>query len=200
MNKITLAGIVTESPKLSHEVYGEKLYRFYLSSSRQSGTVDVLPCVISEVFIKDIVEGSKIKVIGEIRTRNVQSHLEIIVFVKEMHDYSGDDENEVYMQGYICKESISRETPLGRQIRDFIIASNRTYGKSDYIPCIAWGRNAINERLFEVGNGIEVTGRLQSREYIKKYQDGNEETKIAYEVSTSRIIIKKEDVLDESND
>lgn len=195
MNKIILAGLVTEEPTFSHEIYGEKFYRFSISSSRQSGTQDVLPCVVSEILKKDIEAGTEIKVFGNIRTRNVHendsSHLEIMVFVKEVLPYD-KDENNVELDGFICKEPTYRETPFGRQITDLLIASNRSYGKSDYIPTIAWGRMAIKSSEFEVGARVKVFGRLQVREYVKKLEDGTEETRVAYELSSSRIDVVEE--------
>ena len=183
MNKIVLAGLVTEEPTFSHEVHGEKFYRFYLSSSRQSGNCDVLMCTVPEIIKNGISEGNMVKVFGEIRTRNVheddKNHLEITVFVKEVLSYE-EDENNVELDGFICKEPTYRETPLGRQVSDLIIASNRERNyKSDYIPCIAWGRNAIRASIFDIGDNVEITGRLQSREYTKKYDDGTEEVKTA---------------------
>lgn len=195
MNKIILAGLVTEEPIFSHEVYGEKFYRFSISSSRQSGTQDVLPCVVSEILKKDIKAGTEVKICGNIRTRNVhendKSHLEITVFAQDVLPYE-EDENNVLLDGFICKEPTYRETPFGRQITDLLIASNRSYGKSDYIPTIAWGRNAIKTSEFEVGAKVKVFGRLQSREYVKRLEDGTEETRVAYELSASRIDVVEE--------
>lgn len=195
MNKIVLAGTVVDEPTFSHEVYGEKFYHFYLSSSRESGTCDVLPCIISEILKKDIEAGTEIKVLGEIRTRNVyennKSHLEITVFVKNIFPYE-EYENYVEVEGFLCKQPIYRETPLGRQVTDLLIASNRSYGKSDYIPTIAWGRMAIKSSKLEVGAKVKVFGRLQSREYVKKIEDGTEETRVAYELSSSRIDVVEE--------
>lgn len=198
MNKIILAGLVTEEPEFSHEVYGEKFYNFYLSSSRKSGTKDVLPCIASEILKKDIEAGSEVKVCGNIRTRDVhendKSHLEIVVFVKEVFRYE-EDENNVELDGFICKEPKYRETPLGRQIADLLVASNRSYGKSDYIPTIAWGRMAIKSSEFEVSERVKVFGRFQSREYVKRLEDGTEETRVAYELSASivKVIDGEED-------
>ena len=199
MNKIILAGLVTEEPTFSHEVHGEKFYRFSLSSSRMSGTNDILPCTVSEILKKDIEEGTEIKVLGEIRTRNVhendKNHLEITVFVKEVLSYE-KDENNVELDGFICKEPTYRETPLGRQVSDLIIASNRERNlKSDYIPCIAWGRNAIRASEFNVGTRVKVLGRLQSREYKKKIDDGIYEARTAYELSSAVV-----DVVEESEE
>ena len=195
MNKIVLAGTVVDEPTFSHEVYGEKFYHFCLSSSRESGTCDVLPCIISEILKKDIEAGTEIKVLGEIRTRNVhdnnKSHLEITVFVKNVFQHE-KDENYVEVEGFLCKQPIYRETPLGRQVTDLLIANNRAYGKSDYIPTIAWGRNAIKTSELEVGTRVKVFGRLQSREYVKKLEDGTEETRVAYELSANRVDVAEE--------
>ena len=202
MNKIVLAGLVTEEPTFSHEVHGEKFYRFSLSSSRMSGTNDILPCTVSEILKKDIEEGTEIKVLGEIRTRNVhendKNHLEITVFVKEVLSYE-KDENNVELDGFICKEPTYRETPLGRQVSDLIIASNRERNfKSDYIPCIAWGRNAIRTSELNVGTRVKVLGRLQSREYNKRLGDETYEARTAYELSSSMVSVVEES--EESNE
>lgn len=191
MNKIVLAGLVTEEPTFSHEVHGEKFYRFYLSSSRQSGNCDVLMCTVPEIIKNGISEGNKVKVFGEIRTRNVheddKSHLEVTVFVKEVLLYE-KDENNVELDGFICKEPVYRETPFGRQITDLIVASNRERNyKSDYIPCIAWGRNAIRTSEFNVGTRVKVSGRLQSREYNKRLGDETYEVRTAYELSAAMV-------------
>lgn len=199
MNKIVLAGLVTEEPTFSHEVHGEKFYRFCLSSSRQSGYCDVLMCTVPEIIKNGINEGNMVKVLGEIRTRNVheddKSHLEVTVFVKEVLLYE-KDENNVELDGFICKEPVYRETPFGRQITDLIVASNRERNyKSDYIPCIAWGRNAIRTSEFNVGTRVKVIGRLQSREYNKRLGDETYEARTAYELSASMI-----DVVEESEE
>ena len=202
MNKIVLAGLVTEEPTFSHEVHGEKFYHFSLSSSRMSGTNDILPCTVSEILKKDIMEGAEIKVLGEIRTRNVhendKNHLKITVFVKEVLVYE-EDENNVELDGFICKEPTYRETPLGRQVSDLIIASNRERNfKSDYIPCIAWGRNAIRTSELNVGTRVKVLGRLQSREYNKRLGDETYEARTAYELSSSMVSVVEES--EESNE
>lgn len=204
MNKIILAGLVTEEPIFSHEVYGEKFYRFSLSSSRQSGTQDVLPCVVSEILKNDIEAGTEVKVCGNIRTRNIhendKNHLEITVFVREVLPYE-EDENNVELDGFICKKPKYRETPLGRQVTDLLIASNRSYGKTDYIPTIAWGRMAIKSSELEVATRVKIFGRLQSREYVKKLEDGTEETKVAYELSANRVdVVEESEGEDENND
>lgn len=195
MNEIILAGFVTEEPKFSHEVYGEKFYLFRLSISRKSGTQDVIPCVVSEILKKDIEAGTGVKICGNIRTRNVnendKSHLEITVFVREVLPYE-EDENNVELDGFICKKPKYRETPLGRQVTDLLIASNRLYGKTDYIPTIAWGRMAIKSSELEVATRVKIFGRLQSREYVKRLGDGTEETRVAYELSANRVDVVEE--------
>ena len=204
MNKIILSGKVTDEPTFSHEVHGEKFYRFRLLSSRQSGNCDVLMCTVPEIIKNGISEGNKVKVLGEIRTRNVheddKNHLEITVFVKEVLLYE-EDENNVELDGFICKEPVYRETPFGRQITDLIVASNRERNyKSDYIPCIAWGRNAIRTSEFNVGTRVKVSGRLQSREYNKKIDDGKYEERTAYELSAYMIdVIEEREETDESS-
>ena len=202
MNKIVLAGTVVDEPTFSHEVYGEKFYIFYLSISRQSGTQDILPCVVSEILKKDIEAGTKVKICGNIRTRNVhendKSHLEITVFVRDVLPYE-EDENNVLLDGFICKEPTYRETPFGRQITDLLIASNRSYGKSDYIPTIAWGRMAIKSSEFEVATKVKVFGRFQSREYKKRLEDGTEETRVAYELSANRVDVVEESEGEDEN-
>ena len=203
MNKIILSGKVTDEPTFSHEVHGEKFYRFRLLSSRQSGNRDVLMCTVPEIIKNGISEGNKVKVLGEIRTRNVheddKNHLEITVFVKEVLLYE-EDENNVELDGFICKEPTYRETPFGRQITDLMVASNREYFKSDYIPCIAWGRNAIRASEFNVGTRVKVLGRLQSREYKKKIDDGIYEVRTAYELSAYMIdVVEESEETDESS-
>ena len=199
MNKIVLAGLVTEEPIFSHEAHGERFYRFSLSSSRMSGNCDVLMCTVPEIIKNGINEGNKVKVLGEIRTRNVhendKNHLEITVFVKEVLLYE-EDENNVELDGFICKEPTYRETPFGRQITDLIVASNRERNyKSDYIPCIAWGRNAIRTSEFNVGTRVKILGRLQSREYKKKIDDETYEVRTTYELSSAVV-----DVVEESEE
>lgn len=204
MNKIILSGTVTDEPIFSHEVHGENFYRFRLLSSRQSGNCDILVCIVPEIIKNGISEGNKVKVLGEIRTRNVhegdKDHLEITVFVKEVLSYD-KDENIVELYGFICKEPTYRVTPFGRQITDLLIANNRAYGKSDYIPTIAWGRMAIKSSKLEVGAKVKVFGRLQSREYVKRIEDGTEETRVTYELSANRVDVAEEsEGEDENND
>ena len=205
MNKIILSGEVVGAICYSHETRDEKFYTFYLSSERQSGTKDTVQCIVSEVFLSQIENNKqcKIKVTGEVRTRNAhvepgKTRLEIFVFVKEILEYESEDENSVCLEGYICKPTLFRGTPLGREICDILVASNREHNnKSDYIPCIAWGRNALRASIFNVGDNIKLTGRLQSREYTKKFDDGTEEVRTAYEVSSSSVVVVEKEESEE---
>lgn len=186
MNKIYLQGIVSDL-EFSHEYKGEKFYSFNLSSNRLSGYSDKLPCIVPEVNLPYIYEGQIVGICGEVRTRNVEAdskrHLEIYVFVKETGSCEEDNTNYAELQGFICKQTNLRNTPLGRTICDVFIAVNRPIGKSDYIPCIFWGRNALRVAEMEVGKEISITGRLQSREYVKQNLFGDFETHTCYELS-----------------
>lgn len=186
MNKIYLQGIVSEL-EFSHECKGEKFYSFNLSSNRLSGRADKLPCIVPEVNLPYIYEGKTVGICGEVRKRNVEAdgkrHLEIYVFVKETGSCGEDNTNYFELQGFICKQPKLRETPLGRMICDVFIAVHRQNGKSDYIPCIFWGRQALRVAEMEVGKEISITGRLQSRNYVKQNLFGECETKTAYELS-----------------
>lgn len=185
MNEIKLSGIVKFAPEFTHEIYGEKFYKFYIEVDRLSGRKDVLPCNISETIVKKVVEGEKITVIGEIRTRNIEhKKLDVFVFVTDVQEFDGYNSNYAFLNGYICKKPTYRLTPNGRQITDFLLANNRkNFNKSDYIPSIAWGRNAIRVADAELGDELKVEGRFQSREYVKKFEDGTQEKRVAYELS-----------------
>lgn len=200
MNKIILSGVITKEPIFSHEVYGEKFFELEVSSSRKSGTVDTLFVCASETLLSsDNVVGSPIKIVGEIRTRNIhiddeKRRLHIFVFAREVMEYDDDfDTNFVVMEGVICREPKYRETPLGREIAEVMVACNRPYGKSDYIPTVAWGRNARRVGDMSVADKIHVKGRLQSREYTKHYEDGTEEVKVTYELSANMIELIKDE-------
>ena len=201
-NNITLVGVVEKEPEYSHEVLGEGFYVFMLKCSRTSGNKDTLPVMISDrlVDIREIKVGQVVTVSGQIRSFNrhiddVKSKLILTVFAREFEVLAQDPEelpfenntNMVILDGYICKPPIYRCTPKGREVADILVAVNRPYGKSDYIPCIAWGRNARFTGGLEVGEHIQIQGRFQSREYTKKISDNEIETRIAYEVSVSKI-------------
>lgn len=184
MNEIILSGTKASEPIFDHEICGEKFYTFFISVERKSGYLDVLPVIASEYLLPKIAD--KLTVLGNVRTFNKhegeKSHLIISVFAKDITEYQGVDENHFYCDGYICKEPVFRETPLGRKITDLLIAINRAYGKSDYIPSICWGRLAGFMSYRQVGDGLHFEGRLQSREYTK-----DDEIKVAYEFSIMKV-------------
>ena len=207
-NYLTLVGKVTGEKRFSHEIYGEKFYVFNLEIPRLSGNSDIIPITVSERLVKEetLQEGTNLLVKGQFRSYNSyeseKNRLILTVFAKdivEVEEKQEDEENEmvkkdtitneVVLVGYICKKPIYRQTPFGREISDLLLAVNRAYNKSDYIPCIAWGRTARFCENLEVGTELRVTGRVQSREYEKKYEDGTVEKRIAYEVSVSNLEI-----------
>lgn len=209
-NHIVLVGKVTSEKKFSHEIYGEKFYIFDLSVPRLSGNSDIIPITISERLMVDgdLPVGTKITVEGQFRSYNSygegKNKLVLTVFAKNvelLEDQESEVEarkdfvsNEVTLIGYICKKPIYRQTPFGREIADILLAVNRAYSKSDYIPCIAWGRTARFCENMEVGTEVKVVGRVQSRQYEKKYEDGTVENKVAYEVSVGSLeVINQED-------
>ena len=209
-NHLVLVGKVTSDKRLSHEIYGEKFYIFDLAVPRLSGNADIIPITVSErlLSINELKIDSKITVEGQFRSynsyENEKNRLVLTVFAKEIKFIENQEEeievskevvsNEVTLNGYICKKPIYRQTPFGREISDLLLAVNRAYNKSDYIPCIAWGRNARFCENIEVGTEVKIVGRVQSRTYEKKYEDGRVETKVAYEVSVSSLeVVKQED-------
>lgn len=196
-NQVTMIGEIVSEFEFSHEVYGEGFYLVDISVSRLSDSVDYIPLMVSErlVDVTQSYSGETISVSGQFRSYNrheeKKNRLILSVFVRELEfvDEIEDDikSNQIYLDGYICKEPIYRKTPLGREIADLLVAVNRSYGKSDYIPCICWGRNARYASSFEVGSHVEVYGRIQSREYIKKIGEEQTEKRVAYEVSVNKI-------------
>ena len=209
-NQLVLVGKVTSDKRFSHEIYGEKFYIFDLSVPRLSGNADIIPITISERLLleDDLIPGKNIVIEGQFRSynsfENNKNRLVLTVFAKEIKFAENQEEefkpskdnasNEVILDGFICKKPIYRKTPFGREISDILLAVNRAYNKSDYIPCIAWGRNARFCENVPVGTEVRVIGRVQSRQYEKKYEDGTSEIKIAYEVSVSSL-----EVIDEAN-
>lgn len=205
-NQIVVSGEILSESSFDHEVMGEKFYKTQLSTLRKSGNEDILPIMISERLINAEQElvGQFVKINGQVRTynRNEDNTNKLIlhVFVRDFEIWSDDDdgeevpddENNVFLDGFICKNTIYRKTPLGRKVADILLAVNRPYGKTDYIPCIVWGRNARFTSGLEVGTHIRVRGRLQSREYQKKIGENEVETRVAYEVSVSRIEVVEE--------
>ena len=213
-NYLTLVGKVTGEKKFSHEIYGESFYVFNLEIPRLSGNSDIIPITVSERLIKEdtLMEGKKLLVKGQFRSynsyENEKNRLILTVFAKDIIEVEENNEeeenemvkkdtitNEVVLVGYICKKPIYRQTPFGREISDLLLAVNRAYNKSDYIPCIAWGRNARFCQNLEVGTEVKVVGRVQSRNYEKKHEDGTVETRVAYEVSVGSL-----EVIDENED
>lgn len=192
-NKVIISGEIVSEPKFSHEVFGESFYVFYLETKRNSGVEDTIPVMLSERLcpIKNIEVGEKIEVSGQYRSYNKRkdnkSTLVLTVFAHEITKETSGIDNLIEIDGFICKPPIYRKTPLGREITDLLIAVNRPYGKSDYIPCIAWGRNALYVSDFELGTHIKCAGRIQSREYSKKIDEDMSEIRIAYEVSIGRL-------------
>lgn len=193
-NKISLVGEVISSPKLSHETHNEKFYTVKVDVKRLSGDIDTLEIIISEKLydIEKIELGTRYYIEGEIRSYNYyvseteRRKLVINIFAKNLSiAEETDDEclNNFELIGHICKKPIYRKTPFDREISDILLAVNRLYGKSDYLPCIAWGRNAKFASTLEIGDKIKITGRMQSRQYTKKINDNEEEKKIAYEMS-----------------
>ena len=202
-------GKVTSDKRFSHEIYGERFYIFDLEVPRLSGNSDRIPITISERLMTEdsLAIGTKILVTGQFRSYNSYENeknkliltvfAKDVVFVKEEVEQEDaekkeDVSNEVILNGYICKKPIYRQTPFGREIADILLAVNRAYNKSDYIPAIAWGRNARFCQNLEVGTEVKVTGRVQSRIYEKKFEDGTTETRVAYEVSIASLEVVNE--------
>ncbi|MFR8165480.1 MAG: single-stranded DNA-binding protein [Enterocloster sp.] len=195
-NRVTVIGTIVSDFTFSHAVFGEGFYLVDLSVSRLNEQADVIPLMVSERLM-DVTRdyrGCTIEADGQFRSYNhegVKNRLVLSVFVREVQfleeftDYTKT--NQIFLDGYICKEPIYRKTPLGREIADLLVAVNRPYGKSDYIPCIAWGRNARFASGFSVGTRIQIWGRVQSREYTKKLSETECEKRTAYEVSVSKL-------------
>ncbi len=196
-NMVTLVGRVIGDREFSHEMYGEGFYNYQLQISRLSEAYDMLPLTISERLLYDfeLKDGELIKVEGQLRSYNKftdgSNRLILTIFARDIERLESDEEiknpNQIFLEGFICKSPVYRETPFGREITDLLVAVNRSYNKSDYIPCIAWGRNAKFSAKLEVGDHIKSWGRIQSRRYQKKLQDGNVINRVAYEVSISKM-------------
>lgn len=202
-NKVTLGGKVVGEFTYSHEVYGEKFYLVNMLLRRISGTYDVIPVMVSDRLVdveKDYTD-CNILVTGQFRSYNKHDEdkdkLILSVFAREISFIDeiaeGQNPNHISLDGYICKDPSYRKTPLGREIADVMLAVNRPYGKSDYIPCICWWRNARYAGILDVGTHIKITGRIQSREYKKKLDDGTTDVRTAYEVSASKIELVEEE-------
>lgn len=198
-NVVTICGKIVSSLQFSHEVYGEGFYYFMVDVPRLSDSYDKIPVTVSERLIaKQKLEiGKFVEVEGQFRSYNSftgeGNRLILTVFAREINFIEDESRiknpNQIYLNGYICKRPIYRTTPFGREITDLLIAVNRPYNKSDYIPCIAWGRNARYSENLEIGRNVKVWGRIQSREYQKKLENGEVINKIAYEISISKMEI-----------
>ena len=204
-NIAVVTGKVVSDPEFSHEVYGEGFYGFELEVSRLSHVSDFLPVTISERLIdrSKLVRDSVAMVSGQVRSYNNydegtrRNRLILTLFARDIEilpDYGIENPNDIFLNGYICKPPVYRTTPFGREITDLLVAVNRSYNKSDYIPCIAWGRNAKFAGRLVVGDNIRIWGRMQSRGYQKKYESGDVEEKVAYEISISKLEIGREEV------
>lgn len=196
-NQVSVAGEIVSTFTFSHEVFGEGFYSLYIQVGRLSESYDVIPLMVSErlLDVKQDYRGKYIEVLGQFRSYNrhesSRNRLVLSVFAREVHVCDGGESemkpNHIYLDGFICKSPVYRKTPLGREIADLLVAVNRPYGKSDYIPCICWGRNARYAEKFQVGAHIQLWGRIQSREYQKKLSETEVEKRVAYEVSVSKL-------------
>ncbi len=194
-NIAELCGAVLSELKFSHKTYGEIFYTFVLGIERRSGYIDEINIMISErlIFENPPRVNDFVEIKGQVRTYNEltegRNKLNVVVFAKEifLSENFGYNENYVYLEGFLCKEPLKRTSRLGRDICDLMLAVNRMYNKSDYIPCIAWGRNAGYAESLGVGTKLSVEGRIQSREYRKKLEDGSSEMRKAFEVSIVKI-------------
>jgi hypothetical protein len=192
-NKVYIYGKIVSDAEFSHEVFGEGFYEMFVEVKRLSGQADILPVTISERLMGDGFNiGDELCALGQFRSynkiENGKSRLMLTVFVREVLTAQPcRNPNSIVLSGYICKPPVYRTTPFNREIADLLIAVNRSYNKSDYIPAIAWGRNARFVRNLSVGDKVALSGRIQSREYQKKQQDESFVTMTAYEVSVSKL-------------
>ena len=206
-NNVEIAGIISILPEISHEVFEEKFYKFFIQTKRLSELTDEIPIIISErlIDVNTLSLGEFVQIKGQVRSYNKledgRSKLILYIFTKELEKI--EDEklltlNEVTFIGHICKKPIYRTTPFGREIADVLVAVNRTYKKSDYIPSILWGRNAKFCETLDIGAQVKLIGRIQSRKYEKKLADGTIIPKVAYELSVSRFSVhKNEEIVEE---
>ncbi len=196
-NQVTMAGRVVSDFEFSHEVFGEGFYNITIQVDRLSNSYDMIPLMVSDrlIDVNADLKGKMISVNGQFRSYNRhddnKNKLVLSVFVREIEILEEGAEvmnpNSIYLDGFVCKPTVYRKTPLGREIADILLAVNRPYGKSDYIPCICWGRNARFAESFEVGSRLCIWGRIQSREYQKKISEDQVEKRVAFEVSVSKM-------------
>lgn len=202
-NEVVLIGKVISDIKFSHKVYGEGFYTFEMQVPRLSNSFDILPVTISERILpsNSNIQGKILEVTGQFRSYNQyeegKNRLVLTVFILEVKEVSetefAKNKNYIYLNGYVCKKPVYRTTPFGREITDLLLAINRSYHKSDYIPCITWGRNARFAQSLNVGDHIQVWGRIQSRQYQKKLETGESITRTAYEISIGKMEGVEED-------
>jgi len=202
-NQVTVMGEIVSEFSYSHEIYGEGFYMVDVRVQRLSESYDIIPVMMSERLLDVTANyiGRLICISGQFRSYNRheerKNRLVLSVFAREVEFVDQVEEssksNQIYLDGYICKEPIYRKTPLGREIADLLLAVNRPYGKSDYIPCICWGRNARYASNFSVGERCAIWGRIQSREYMKKLDEENVEKRVAFEVSVSKLELMEEE-------
>ena len=197
-NVATLCGVVEREPKYSHDMYGEGFYESVIVVPRLSDQVDKIPFTVSERLLVDgkIAVGNTVTLVGQLRSYNKivgnKSKLFLTLFVRDVADNDEEQNpNVIDVVGYVCKPPVYRMTPFKREICDVLLAVNRAYNKSDYLPCIAWGRNARFVKDVPVGAKLTINGRIQSREYQKTLDSGEIETRLAYEVSVNRIEIEE---------
>lgn len=208
-NNAYISGVISEGFCYSHDVYGEKFYTSIVEVERKSGVVDRVPIIVSErlVDVGLILFRERVCVYGQFRSFNKhdgnRSHLILHLLVREFFciDDEGYDSNSIELDGYLCKKPYFRETPLGKEIADILLAVNRGNGRTDYIPCIAWWNNARRADGLEVGTHLRITGRIQSRDYQKQISEEEYETRTAYEVSISQMeVIESEECKDQVAD
>ncbi len=202
-NQVTIMGEVISEFTFSHEIFGEGFYMVDVEVARLSESYDVIPVMVSErlIDVSADFKGCNLCITGQFRSYNrheeKKNKLVLSVFAREIEFLDTIEEsaktNQIFLDGYICKEPVYRKTPLGREIADLLLAVNRPYGKSDYIPCICWGRNARYVSSFTVGSRCLVWGRIQSREYVKKISEEITEKRVAYEVSVSKLELAEDE-------
>ena len=202
-NMVTISGKIVSETEFSHEVYGEGFYNFMLEVQRLSDSYDKIPVTISERLIsrQKLEIGKFVEIEGQFRSYNSYnndgSRLILTVFAREINFIEDETKiknpNQIYLNGYICKKPVYRTTPFGREITDILLAVNRPYNKSDYIPCISWGRNARYSEKLATGDNVKIWGRIQSRTYQKKLSSGEAISRVAYEISTSKMEVCGQD-------
>lgn len=206
-NSVFLQGRIGSTIEYSHDLYGERFYEFKLNVPRLSEHLDVIPITASEQLVNSLKEDELIAVSGQFRSFNrpdgERSRLILSVFAREILPPLAEvNPNTAELIGYICKPPIYRTTPFNREICDVLLAVNRAYSKSDYIPCIAWGKNARLIKNAPVGQKLDVSGRIQSRQYTKRLDDGDVQIRTAYEFSIGAVefMQKESEVASTSDD